>query len=110
LGRIPKCRRIVYIPEVTYFKPVGTSLCILDGVRLLVGEVEAIRRKDLGGLRPEECAHRISISRPTFHPVLGSVRSKLADTLLNGKVIRIEGSNFDIAIHHFCCINGHQWE
>jgi len=61
-------------------------------------------------LEQEECAQRMSISRPTFHRVLESARSKLADALLNGKAIRIEGGNFEMAIRRFRCINGHEWD
>jgi len=110
MGRIPKWRRVAFIPEITYFKPVGVSLRTLDKVRLSVEEAEAIRLKDLEGLEQEECAQRMSISRPTFHRVLESARSKLADALLNGKAIRIKGGNFEMAMRRFRCINGHEWD
>jgi len=61
-------------------------------------------------LEQEECAQRMSISRPTFHRVLESARSKLADALLNGKAIRIEGGNFEMAVRRFRCTNGHEWD
>jgi hypothetical protein len=38
----------------------------------------------------------MNISRPTFQRVLVSARQKIADALLNGKAIRIEGGNFEI--------------
>jgi len=110
MGRIPKWRRVAFIPEITYFKPVGVPLRILDKVCLSVEEAEAIRLKDLEGLEQEECAQRMSISRPTFHRVLESARSKLADALLNGKAIRIEGGNFEMAMRRFRCINSHEWD
>ena len=109
MGRIPKWRRVAFIPEVTYFKPAGIPYRILEEVCLSVEEAEAIRLKDLEGLEQEECAQRMSISRSTFHRVLGSARGKLADALLNGKAIRIEGGNFEMAMRRFGCINGHQW-
>jgi len=109
MGRIPKWRRVAFIPEVTFFKPEGVSLGILEEVCLSVEEVEAIRLKDLAGLEQEECAQRMNISRPTFHRVLGSARSKLANALLNGKAIRIEGGNFEMAMRRFRCLNGHEW-
>ena len=110
MGRMPKWRRVAYIPEITYFKPVGVSLRNLDKVRLSVEEVEAIRLKDSEGLEQEECAQKMNISRPTFHRVLGSARSKLADALLNGKAIRIEGGNFEMTARRFHCLNGHEWD
>jgi len=74
-----------------------------------VEEAEAIRLKDLEGLEQEECAQRMSVSRSTFARVLASARQKMADALLNGKAIRIEGGNFEMALSRFRCINGHEW-
>ena len=110
MGRTPKWRRVTFIPEITYFKPVGSHLTIPEEVNLSIEEAEAIHLNDLKGLVQEECAQRMSISRPTFHRVLVSARSKLADALLNGKAIRIEGGNFEMAIRRFHCLNGHEWD
>lgn len=83
---------------------------MLEEVCLSVEEVEALRLKDLEGLEQEQCAQRMHISRPTFHRVLGSARQKVADALINGKAIRIEGGNFEMARRRFGCAQGHQWE
>ena len=110
MGRIPKWRCVASIPEVTFFKPVGIPYRILEEVRLSVEEAEAIRLKDLEGLEQEQCAERMNISRPTFHRVLGAGRQKVADALLNGRAIRIEGGKFEMAIRRFRCLSGHEWE
>jgi len=96
MPRPPKCRRVAFLPEVTYFKPAGIPLRALSEVRLSVEEAEAIRLKDLEGLEQEPSAERMNISRPTFQRVLVSARQKIADALLNGRAIRIEGGNFEI--------------
>lgn len=111
MPRPTKWRRVNFIPEIAYFKPGGVPLSVLDEVVLSVEEAEAIRLKDLEGLQQEECAEKMLISRPTFHRVLDSARSKLADALINGKAIRIEGGNFEMAIRRFRCGNdGQEWE
>jgi len=110
VGRLPKWRRVAFMPEITYFKPAGIPARVLDEVCLSVEEVEAIRLKDLEGLEQEQCAERMNISRPTFHRVLGAARQKVADALLNGKAVRIEGGKFEMAIRRFRCLNGHEWE
>ena len=110
MPRPPKCRRVAFLPEATYFKPAGIPLRFLNEVRLSVEEAEAIRLKDLEGLEQEQSAERMNISRPTFQRVLASARQKIADALLNGKAIRIEGGNFEMAVRHFRCGNGHEWE
>jgi len=111
MPRPPKWRRVGFIPEITYFKPTGVPLHSLEEVCLSIEEAEAIRLKDVEGLEQEECAQRMQISRPTFHRVLGPARRKLADALLNGKAIRIEGGNFEMAMRRFRCrSDGHEWD
>jgi predicted DNA-binding protein (UPF0251 family) len=90
---------------------MGIPVNMLQGVRLSVEEVEAIRLKDLEGLEQEGCAEKMHISRPTFHRVLESGRKKLADALINGKAIQIEGGNFGLPQSRFRCNNdGHERE
>jgi len=110
MGRQPLWRRVDFIPQITYFKPAGVPLSNLQEVRLSVEEAEAIRLKDLEGLEQEECAQRMNISRTTFSRVLGSARQKMADALLGGKAIKIEGGNFEMAVRRFRCVSGHEWD
>ena len=110
MGRPLLWRRVNSIPPITYFRPAGVPLTNLQEVCLSVEEAEAIRLKDLEGLEQEECAQRMNISRTTFARVLGSARQKIADALLNGKAIRIEGGNFEMALRRFKCVNGHEWD
>ena len=111
MPRPVKLRRVNSVPEITYFKPAGIPLYRLEETCLSVEEVEAIRLKDLEGLDGEECARMMKVSRPTFQRILESSRKKLADALLNGKAIRIEGGNFELASRHFRChSDGYEWD
>jgi len=110
LARPVKLRCVAQLPSTGFFKPVEPAASVLQKVCLSVEEAEAIRLKDLEGLEQEECAQKMNISRPTFHRVLGSARNKLADALLNGKAMRIDGGNFEMAMRPFRCINGHEWD
>lgn len=110
MARPFKCRRVAFMPGVTYFKPAGIPLRALEEIRLTVEEAEAIRLKDLDGLEQEEGAEKMNISRPTFQRVLASARQKIADALLKGKAIRIEGGNFEMSPRRFRCANNHEWE
>ena len=109
-GRPPKWRRVGFIPEITYFKPAGIPLRMLEEVCLSVEEAEAVRLKDWEGLEQEQCAEKMNVSRQTFQRVLGSARRKVADALLHGKAIRIEGGNFQPALQRFRCFAGHEWD
>jgi predicted DNA-binding protein (UPF0251 family) len=110
MSRPFKCRRVAFMPDATYFKPAGIPLRSLGEVRLSLEEAEALRLKDLEGLEQEQGAEKMNISRPTFQRVLASARKKMADALLNGKAVRIEGGNFEMAYRRFRCQKGHEWE
>ena len=110
MSRPPKCRRVAYLPEITYFKPAGIPLRVLEEVRMSVEEAEAIRLKDLEGLEQEQGAEKMNVSRPTFQRILASARQKIADAVLNGRAIRIDGGNFEMTWRRFRCQAGHEWE
>jgi predicted DNA-binding protein (UPF0251 family) len=110
MARPAKLRCVTRLPNAGYFKPVGIPADTLQGVRLSLEEVESIRLRDLEGLEQEECALQMRISRPTFHRILELARKKLADALINGKAIEIEGGNFELAQRLFrCSDDGHEW-
>jgi predicted DNA-binding protein (UPF0251 family) len=90
------CRRVKFLPETTYFKPAGIPLRKLEEVVLTVDEFEAIRLKDLEGLEQEKAAERMKISQPTFFRLLDSARRKIADAIVKGKAIKIEGGSYKI--------------
>jgi len=108
MPRPQKCRRVAFLPRATYFKPSGTPLRVLDEVVLHIEEAEAVRLKDLEGMEQEEAAGKMNVSRPTFQRVLASARRKIADALLNGKAVRIDGGNFEVSPLHFRYAGGHR--
>lgn len=111
MSRPPKCRRVEFLPQLTYFKPAGVSIKDLTEVVLSVEELEAVRLKDLMGLEQEACAEKMGVSRPTYHRILSSARQKIAEALINGKAIKVEGGNFRVAVRLYLCrACGHQWE
>lgn len=110
MSRPSKCRRVEFLPNVTYFKPAGIPLRDLEEVCMSIEEVEAIRLKDLEGLEQKQGANKMNVSRATFQRVLASARQKVADALLSGKAIRIEGGNFEMTRRRFRCHRGHEWE
>lgn len=99
------------MPGVTYFKPRGIPMRILEEVRLSVDELEALRLKDLEGLEQEEAAREMGISRQTFQRVLEEAHRKVAEGLVRGKALRIEGGDYELAPMQFHCRRcGHRWE
>ena len=106
------CRRVSCEPGVTYFKPRGVPLARLENVDLTIDEFEAIRLKDLEQLEQTVAAEKMQISQPTFHRVLESARKKVADALIHGKAIRIEGADHIAPLTRgFCCSDCEfEWE
>jgi len=85
------------MPTCCHFKPSGIPSYDLEEVILKVEEIEAIRLKDLLGLEQEACAERMGISRPTFQRLLVEAHQKVAEALVEGKALRIEGGAYDFA-------------
>ncbi|RDU25123.1 DUF134 domain-containing protein [Anaerosacchariphilus polymeriproducens] len=111
MARPTKWRKIEHIPVIPYFVPSETDVAELPENILKLEELEAIRLKDLEGLEQGDCAERMEVSRPTFQRILLSAREKLADSLVNGKMIRIEGGNFTRNICPIRCLDcGKEWK
>jgi predicted DNA-binding protein (UPF0251 family) len=105
-----KLRQVAYTPNVTFFKPAGVPMAVLQDVTLTLEEVEAIRLKDIEDLHQEDCARQMGVSRATFHQIVKSARGKLADAILNGKAIRVEGGSVAFPGGRFRCRrDGHEW-
>ncbi len=90
------CRRVRGEPEVSFFKPSGVRKAELDEVIVTVDEYEAVRLKDLEEIDQGKAAKKMGVSQPTFHRLVVSARKKIADAIVNGKSIKIEGGNVDI--------------
>jgi uncharacterized protein len=79
------------MPGKTCFHPEGEISSSADEVLLTLDEYEAIRLADLEGLYQEQAASRMNISRQTFGRIIEAARRKVADVLIHGKVLKIEG-------------------
>ncbi len=86
-----KCRFIGCQPKARCFKPRGVPACELQVVELGLDELEALRLADLEGLYQEAAAERMGISRATFGRLVSEARGKVADALLNGKMLVFAG-------------------
>jgi len=91
MARPVKRRRVCCAPEVDYFKPRGIPIRDLELVVLTMDEFEALRLADLGGLYQDGAGAQMGISRQTFGNILDSAHRKVADCVVNGKAIKIEG-------------------
>lgn len=108
MARPTKWRKIENIPGILFFVPSEKASAEFPENILKLEELEAIRLKDLEGLEQEECAEKMEVSRPTFQRILLAAREKVADSLVNGKAIHIEGGNFTQNICQAVCLDCHK--
>ena len=111
--RPQKERRVAFNPEISYFKPRGIPMFDLEEVCLTVDQREAIRLSDLLGMSHEEAGHHMGVSRATFGRIIQRAREAVADALINGKAINVEGGNYQLMgttrVFH-CSRCDHEWE
>jgi len=58
--------------------------------------LEAIRLTDFQGLDQETAAGQMNVSRQTFGRILAEARAVVAEALVMGKFLRIEGGHFEM--------------
>ena len=86
--KIPRCIR--FSPKVSYFKPQGIPMRLLEEVILGADEIEAVKLYEVDNVSQTIAAEKMKISQPTFARILDSANQKIADALINGKAIRVE--------------------
>ena len=91
MPRPMKWRKVCCLPENSKFGPLDLKVDDENIVRMTVDEYEAIRLIDLEGFTQEECAKQMDVARTTVQGIYAEARKKIAESLVNGKVLLIEG-------------------
>ena len=94
MPRPPKCRRVCNFPQTLEFYPEQSDRN--DRIMLTVDEYETIRLIDKEGLSQEACSEYMQIARTTVQQIYANARKKLADMLVDGRPLRIEGGDYVI--------------
>lgn len=97
MSRPRKCRRVCHFPEINEFSPIGEVSG--EPVILTIDEFETIRLIDKESLSQEECGVQLCVGRTTVQKIYENARKKLADALVLGLPIKIEGGDY-------CLCNG----
>jgi predicted DNA-binding protein (UPF0251 family) len=100
MARPPSPRHIAGRPVARLFKPGGVPA--LAQVGMALDEFEAVRLADLEGLEHAQAARRMGVSRQTFGRVLGTARRKVAQALVLGHALRIDGGSLDGSARPHC--------
>lgn len=91
------CRHVTTTPVAGFFKPRGIPLRELEVVTLTIEGLEALRLADLLGLTAAEAAEHMRVSRHTFGRVLAEARRVVAEALVGGLALCIDGGHFVVA-------------
>lgn len=93
IGRPRKLRTIRNEPGIRQFSPRGRRG--RPGYReLKLEELEAIRLADFMGLNQHDAAAFMKVSQQTFSRILRSGRKSLAQALVRGEIIKVQGGDF----------------
>ena len=110
MPRPRKWRSVCSLPQTTKFGPLGAPLEGLIPIYMTVDEYETIRLIDQEGLTQELCANQMDVARTTVQGIYDSARRKLAESLVEGKPLFIEGGDYRLSDHtgphHYGCGRG----
>lgn len=111
MARPPVCRFVLHQPPVMLFKPTGVPARTLAQIELGLDEFEALRLADYDGLYQEHAAEQMGVSRATFARLIETARRKVADMLLHGKALAIQGGPVMMSDQRtFECACGHRFQ
>ncbi|MCD8133144.1 MAG: DUF134 domain-containing protein [Clostridiales bacterium] len=107
MPRPTKRRMICRFPQTLEFIPAKDG----DGrepVILTVDEFETIRLIDREGLSQEQCSQRMQVARTTVQKIYDLARKKVADALVEGRPLKIEGGEYCLCngMNQFCGLDG----
>jgi len=93
MPRPRKFRNVCHFPGTLIFAPEGAREG-LEPVILTVDEYETLRLIDREGLSQEEAGERMKVARTTVQLIYTAARKKLADMLVEGRPLQIQGGDY----------------
>ncbi|MGI6038994.1 MAG: DUF134 domain-containing protein [Clostridiales bacterium] len=94
MARPRKRRMVCSLPERSKFGPLDLPANAENIVVMSVDEYETIRLIDMEGFTQEECAQQMNVARSTVQGIYNVARKKLAEALVDGKILTIEGGEY----------------
>jgi predicted DNA-binding protein (UPF0251 family) len=98
-GRPKKYRIVRQDPKISQFSPRGKP-GRPEEVNLKMEEFEAIRLMDFEAKSQKEAAKSMHISQQTVSRILKRARRTMADAIVRGKIIKIQGGAYVITSHN----------
>lgn len=94
MPRPVKQRRVCGMPAASSFGPCNTDA--VEAVMMTVDEYETIRLIDYLGLTQAECAKQMDVARTTVQAIYDMARKKMAEVLVEGKSLLIQGGCYSL--------------
>ncbi|NLN83580.1 MAG: DUF134 domain-containing protein [Firmicutes bacterium] len=94
MSRPRKWRHVCSLPEHNEFGPLNAPRRRGQAVILGVDEYETIRLIDHVGFTQAECAAQMNVARTTVQKIYSDARKKVAEALVNGRLLIIEGGDY----------------
>lgn len=80
-------------PRIKGFHPIGNQRHEKEVITLFLEEYETIRLLDYDSLSQAEAAKVMQVSRPTLTRIYQSARNKVAQALVEGSIVQIQGGH-----------------
>ncbi|MCG8483303.1 MAG: DUF134 domain-containing protein [Clostridia bacterium] len=106
MPRPKKWRKVCSLPAHKLYGPRNCKSDENEIIEMEVEEFETIRLMDFEGLNQTECAEKMNVARSTVQRIYDDARKKMADSLVNGKLLKIEGGNYVVCteeVEDKCC-------
>ncbi len=97
-GRPVKYRIVRLDPKISQFSPRGRP-GRPEAVNLGMDQFEALRLVDFIGLAQKEAAKSMQVSQQTLSRILRKARKSIAEAIVSGKIIKIQGGTYVISSH-----------
>ncbi len=96
MARPRKWRQVCCLPENSRFGPIDIKYNETNHIMMSVDEYETIRLIDLQNFTQEKCAEQMNVARTTVQRIYDDARKKIADSLVNGKILIIAGGDYHL--------------
>lgn len=106
MSRPIKCRTICRFPQTLEFIP-AMDKDEKDPIILTIDEYETIRLIDKERLSQKQCSQQMQVARTTVQKIYDSARLKLANALVDGRPLKIEGGEYRLCsgMNQFCSMD-----
>jgi len=114
MPRPKKCRKVCCMPPTSCFLPAGAD-ADSAAIVMSVEEYETLRLIDKEGFSQEACGIYMQVARTTVQQIYTDARRKVAEALVNGQPLHIQGGNYQLCDgqEHQCncggCRRHRQW-